>query len=146
MAEHGRLTTVVVDSDRDVIERITGLAAAVPQVEVVATTTDEHVAHTLVSRYKPDVIVVGRWVAADDRPADHSSAAPPALVSGLEVVNRVRYTHPDAVSVVCASGDELRIAARNVGVGLYVDSTDLEGLWSQVLDVMRRRSARPAGG
>ena len=146
MVEQRRLTTVVVDSDRDLIERITDLAAAVPQVEVVATTTDEHVAHTLVSRYKPDVLVVGRWVAADSRSADHGSAAAPPLISGLEIANRMRYAHPDAVSVLCAPGDELRIAARNVGVGLYVDSTDLEGLWSQVLDVMRRRSARPAGG
>jgi hypothetical protein len=143
MVEQRRLTTVVVDSDRDLIERITDLAAAVPQVEVVATTTDEHVAHTLVSRYKPDVIVVGRWVATDTRPADHRSAPPP-LISGLEIAHRVRYVHPDAVSVLCAPGDELRIAARNVGVGLYVDSTELEGLWSQVLDVMRRRSAPPA--
>jgi hypothetical protein len=118
VAEHGRLTTVVVDSDQASLDCIAGLAATVPEVEVVGTAIDEAAVHALVVRYQPAVLVVGRWVVADPRSAGGGPASEPPLISGLEVANRMRYMRPGVVVVLCAPGDELRIAARNVGVGL----------------------------
>jgi hypothetical protein len=88
MAEQARLTAVVVDGDKGMIDRITGMASACPDVEVVGTATDEQAVQSLVSRSKPDVVVVGRWVDADPRSASYTSAAERPLVSGLEVANR----------------------------------------------------------
>jgi DNA-binding NarL/FixJ family response regulator len=136
MAGEGRLTAVLVDHDPDTIDQLNRLASARPDVEVVGATTAEPEVLGLLSTHRPDVLVVGRWVRPDPRSARRSSTVALSLVSGLTIASKARYTHPETAIVVCAPGHGLQAAAQNVGAVVYVDSRQIETLWSQVIETL----------
>ena len=137
-----RVRVLVVDDDPDIVELFRAVANGQPTIELVGATSPEE-AMTLSREAPPDVIVL-----------DHSFPTAGIVenievptranrgMTGLEAVEFLRSTAPDAVIAIFTGSRGLDESAEHAGADLYlVKGLDLRAVLDEVTDRARQRRA-----